>query len=305
MPKPMRGQWPAGAALYNFRRLVPGGLQRTYAGPMHATALFPSPPHQDASSLWTRAVAMLGSLLGFVGTPAGLLRERDTPSRERREIGIMLAPVEAMVRSLLMSAAIAWLTTTDEGEDMLREAAREGRRAECQPPPRRAASACAAPQDDTCTNEAPATPEAIQEDLLTDADVQSLLAPSHCRFALQEPCEWNRQRRPARRRARSRPSRRRARRKPPRNLALARRYEALCNAMADPHAAMLAMAYDLARRNLDGLYVPTPRNWIDKRWGRACSDIRQARRTSSNRFQWYKAYRNRTRTLALPPPQPG
>jgi hypothetical protein len=265
---------------------------------MQTTQSLASHPH--ASPLWARAAAMLGALLGFVGSPAGLLRERDTPRQERREIGIMLAPVEAMVRSLLMSAAIAWLTTTDEGEDMLRDAERETRRAESQPPPRRAAR-----QEDACTDEAPATPDPIREDLLTDADAQALLAPRHCKFALQEPCEWNRQRKPTRRHARAVRSRRRARRKPPRNLALARRYEALCNALADPHAAMLAMAHDLARRNLDALYVPTPRNWIDKRWGRARADIREARRASSSRFQWYQAYRDRTRILALPPPQPG
>jgi hypothetical protein len=254
-----------------------------------------------------RAAAMLGSLLGFVGPPAGLLRERDTPPRERREIAVMLAPVEAMVRSLLMSAAIAWLTTTDEGEDMLREAAREARRAECQPPPRRAAvSSCAAPQEDATTDETPATPEVIPESTLTDADVELLLAPQRCRFELQEPCEWNRKRRPARRHARaSRARRRRVRRKLPRNLALARRYAALCNAMADPDAAMLAMAHDLARRNLDALYVPSPRNWIDEHWGRAHADIRLARRASFNRFRWYQAYRDRTRLLALPPPEPG
>lgn len=301
----MRGQRAIGNVLYSFRKLVPGGLQRTYVWDMHATVPFSSPPHQDATSLWMRAVAMLGSLLGFVGSPAGLLRERDTSRRERREIGIMLAPVEAMVRSLLMSAAIVWLTTTDEGEAMLREAAREARRAECQPPPRRAAvSSCAAPQEDARADEALAAPEAVPESTLTDADVQSLLAPQHCRFKLQEPCEWNRQRRPARRHARAAHARR-ARRKPPRNLALARRYEALCNAMADPDAAMLAMAHDLARRNLDMLYVPTPRNWIDAAWGRAHADIRLARRASCTRFRWYQAYRNRTRLLALPPPEPG
>jgi hypothetical protein len=255
-----------------------------------------------------RAAAMLGSLLGFVGPPAGLLRERDTPPRERREIAVMLAPVEAMVRSLLMSAAITWLTTTDEGEDMLREAAREARRAECQPPPRRAAvSSCAAPLEDTPADETCAAPEVIPESTLTDADVESLLAPQRCRFELQEPCEWNRKRRPARRHARATRARRarRVRQKPPRNLALARRYAALCNAMADPDAAMLAMAHDLARRNLDALYVPSPRNWIDENWGRAHADIRLARRASCTRFRWYQAYRDRTRLLALPPPEPG
>jgi len=283
---------------------------------MQIAAHLHASPHAEPSRLWARAAQLIASLISFIGPPAGLLRMRDTTPRDRREIGFMLAPIEALVRSLLLADAIAWLTGTDEGAEMLQEAAREARRSgpPQQPARRAAASARTVPQDDPFTDEKAAAPEpaAAPEDArenapgdaLSDADIARLLAPSHLRFALHEPTQWGREPPPPRRAAAARSSRR-ARRRPPANLALARRYEALRRIIADPHAAMLVLARDLARRELGMLYVPTPRNWIDERWGCGRSDIYRARRVSFTRFCFFEAHRKRIRTLALPPPEPG
>lgn len=269
-------------------------------------------PHADPYGLWARAARLIASLLDFIGPPAEILRARDTTRRERRNIGFMLAPIEALVRSVLMSAAIVWLTTTDEGEEVLRQAARDARRPEPSPPQpsrRAAAPARAAQQDDACTEEISATaetaPEDAPEDALSDSEIALLLAQDRLRFGLHEPTCWGRPDPPPRRAAAARSSRRVRRRKPPRNLALACRYEALRRIFDDPQAAMRELACDIARRDLVMLYVPSPRNWIDERWGAGQAEVRLARRASFTRFCWYEAHRKRIRTLALPPPEPG
>jgi hypothetical protein len=276
-------------------------------------------PHADTARLWARAAQLVDSLVAFLGPASALLSATEVTPRERREIGLLLAPAEALVRSLLMSDAIAWLTGTDEGETMLREAAHAARLAQCEP---QTSSPAASPErvhpDDPDippeiapeTEQAcePATTPAADADpadaVISDAEAASLLAPSHLHFPLQEPCEWNRARRPSRNmpaRARRTTLRRRKRRRP--NLVLARRYEALCRVCGDPQAAMLALAHDLATRDLRNLYVPSPRNWIDERWKRGREEVRHARAIAFAEFCAFE--KSRSIPPARPPPEPG
>jgi hypothetical protein len=285
------------------------------------SALRVESPPADTAMLWARAAQLVDSLVAFLGPASALLTATNVTSRERREIGLMLAPAEALVRSLLMSDAIAWLKGTDEGETMLREAAHAARLAqgEQQPSSHAAATqaspqACVHPDDPDISPEiAPESEQACGQEtapanpadaVISDAEAAKLLAPEHLHFALQEPCEWNRARRPPRNApARPRRTTRRRRKRPPPNLALARRYEALCRVCGDPQAARLALARDLATRDLGNLYVPSPRNWIDERWQRGREDVRRARAISFTEFcAFVKA---RSIPPALPPPDPG
>jgi hypothetical protein len=259
-----------------------------------------------------RAASLLASLVAFLGTPADLIRDGDTTRRERREIGVMIAPIEALVRSLLFSAAIAWLVCTSEGAAMLREARRNAASPAPQPerkPARtRAASAKHTsvshdPYTDEVENPAPAADAASASSSPSDADIAAWLAPASLRF---QPCEVMRScivaEKPA---AAPAAPRRITRRRPPPNLTLARRIEVLRHIMADPRAAILALARDLATRDLGSLYVPTPRNWLDDLWSSACAAIRLARRISFTRFCFFERHRDRIDMLALPPPEPG
>jgi hypothetical protein len=88
-----------------------------------------------------------------------------------------------------------------------------------------------------------------------------------------------------------------------RAVLLARRIEVLRRIIADPRSAMLALAHDLATRQLAGLYVPSPRNWIDKRWVLGRGEIREARTRSFALFCDFEKLRDGAH--ALPPPEPG
>jgi hypothetical protein len=288
------------------------------------SALRVESPPAGTAMLWARAAQLVDSLVAFLGPASALLTATNVTSRERREIGLMLAPAEALVRSLLMSDAIAWLKGTDEGETMLREAAHAARLAQCEPQPSSHAAAthaspqaCVHPDDPDIPPEiAPESEQACEQETapteaadaacaaISDSEAASLLAPEHLAFALQEPCEWNRARRPSRNApARPRRTTRRRRKRPHPNLALARRYEALCRVCGDPQAARLALARDLATSDLGNLYVPSPRNWIDERWQRGREEVRHARAISFVEFcAFVKA---RSIPQALPPPDPG
>ena len=274
-------------------------------------SLSADPPRAQPAWLWARAASLLASLISLVGSPADLIRDCDITRRERREIGSMIALIEALVRSLLFSAAIAWLVCTSEGADTLREARRNAARPAPQPERKvvrkRTASATHTsascdPHTEEMQSPAPAEDGASVSGSLSDAAIAAWLAPATLRF---EPCEVKRSGIITDKRTAAPVSAHHIIRRPPPNLKLARRIEALRHIIADPRAAVLALAHDLATRQLDLLYVPSPRNWLDALWSSACAAIRQARRISFTRFCFFESHRERIDTLALPPPEPG
>jgi hypothetical protein len=262
-------------------------------------------PHCQPSRLWARAAELIGSLIRIIGSPAILLRNGETTRKERREIGFMIAPIEALVRSLLMSEAIAWLIGTDEGAEMLRNARRAPAQPAPEPEPKRAASAArTSPPDDPPTDESdPAEIHVIAGSRFTNAELKAYLAPAHLGLEVYDIIRSGRVLSTARPAATGSP--RRDIRRPPPNLTLARRIETLRRIIADPRSAILIVARDLATRNLDFLYVPSPRNWIDERWPDGRGDVYAARHISWTRFLYLEQTRNRIDTLALPKPEPG
>ena len=271
---------------------------------MQTTAHSHAPLHAP-SRLWARAADLIATLIRIIGPSAMLIRDGETTRRERREIGFMIAPIEALVRSLLMSEAIAWLIGTDEGADMLRNARGSPAQPAPEPESNRATSAArTAPPDDPPTDESnPAEIHVIAGSQFTNAELAAYLAPAHLGLEAYDFIRSSSVVRAARPAATG--GSRRDMRRPPPNLKLARRIETLRRIIADPRAAMLALARDLATRDLGLLYVPSPGNWIDERWPDGRSDVYKARRISWTRFLYLEQTRDRIDTLALPPPQPG
>lgn len=294
-----------------MRQIRPGS-RCAYTAHMQTTPSLPAnPPRAEPAWLWARAASLLASLISFLGSPADLIRDGDTTRRERREIGAMIALIEALVRSLLFSAAIAWLVCTSEGAATLREARRNAARSALQPQSKAArtrtasakhTSASVEPHTEKLESPAPAADDASVSSSPSDAAIAAWLAPASLRF---EPCEVMHSCIVAEKPTVAPASPHRIIRRPPPNLKLARRIEVLRHIMADPRVAILALARDLATRDLGQLYVPTPRNWIDALWFSACAAIRQARRISFTRFCFFERHRNRMDTLALPPLEPG
>ena len=77
----------------------------------------------DGPSLWARARQRIEQLMDFLGSPARFARIATLAVRERREMNIMIAPLEYLVRALLMAEAIAMLVCTEEGAALMRAAA--------------------------------------------------------------------------------------------------------------------------------------------------------------------------------------
>lgn len=264
---------------------------------MQTTPSLPSDtPGASTAWLWTRAAALMAALLVFIGSPARLIRSPTSTRRQRRALNRMIAPIEALVRSLLMSDAIAFLTGTEEGAEMLRTGRAEAG-GDTQPatPAHAIAIACEGLREDPTTDDM-ASPAADGE--ATDADTAKMLAPKRLRF---RPYEFvhpgyvvsGDKRKPA---DPAHPPRRRI--SP--IVKLARRIAALRLIIANRRQAMLALARDLAARPLHDLYVPSPRNWIDERWVFGHGEIRDARRISSARFRDFE----KTRSAPQAPPQP-
>ncbi len=267
---------------------------------MQTTPSLPSDtPGANTAWLWTRAAALMAALLVFIGSPARLIRSPNTTRRKRRALNLLIAPIEALVRSLLMSEAIALLTGTEEGAEILRNGGRDAAGDTQQAAPARAASAPREAQQESPSTDETTTPAASGE--YTDADIAKILAPKRLYF---QPYEIVRHgyvvsgvpRKPA---DPANPPRRRA--SP--NTRLARRIEVLRLIIANPRPAILALARDLATRQLDDLYVPGPRHWIDERWVFGHGEIREARSISSRRFRDFGKTRNAQH--ALPQPEPG
>lgn len=84
--------------------------------------------HVDPAALWERAARLVKSLFASIISPAHLIRAPEPTRREPRALQNMIAPIEALVRSLLMSEAVAWLLGTEAGAETLREARRNAQR---------------------------------------------------------------------------------------------------------------------------------------------------------------------------------
>lgn len=247
----------------------------------------------DPVHLWARAAALLATLVVIIVSPAQLIRAGFLAPEDRRSLDALIAPIETLVRTLLMAEAIAWLVTTEEGVAMLA-------RAQSAPAPRRATQSAAA------RTRASVEPVAQQSaGNLSDAEVARLLAPPRLRFRLYDtlrPTSYVMDQPEPRPVAPGYPPRR------PSALAalrLARRAEALRLIIARPRSAMLALARDLARVPLLNLFVPGVRNWIDPRWPHGRIDIHAARLLASPRFRYLMEWRDRLEIIALPPPRPG
>jgi hypothetical protein len=261
----------------------------------------------DLAWLWSRAAAMVAAVVLIFGSPTRLVRAGLTRS-QCREFDHSIAPIEALVRSLLMSEAIAWLTTTEEGAETLRSA-------RVTPPPAAAARTAHASTEDAThapPQDAPSTEETItQDDLtedqieeceagaadLTDEDIVRLLT-AKLNFDPYEPMPrysrvTGKTRAPAARTSA-------ARRRKLASLRNARRLEVLRRILEDPQHAMKILARDLAARSFAGLYIPSPGNLIDERWTTGRDEVRSARILSFAAFCDFEKVRD-----ALPQPEPG
>lgn len=256
----------------------------------------PDPWRADAAHLWARVAALLAALIARVASPAQIIGAPCLTPQDRRLLDRLIAPIEALIRLLLMSDAIAWLLTTEEGAAELARAQ--------QPPPSATPSPlpCAREQRETSMPAETARPpsEPPGED-----GIARLLAPAHLRFRLYDT--WGRticvcEQPPPPRREHAAPRRRRFRCAATR---LARRIEAVRLILVNPRPAMLALARDLARIPLHGVYVPSVRNMIDRRWLHGRLDNHAARLLARARFLFLDATRDRLAIRALPPPEPG
>lgn len=272
--------------------------------------------HVDPAALWERAARLVKALFAGIISAAHLIRAPEPTRREHRALENMIAPIEALVRSLLMSEAVAWLIGTQAGAEVLRDARRDARRKaarDAEPAPPKATHARAQSAARTSAVESPPPcdapmPDAPAEEAIpeiTEAEIAAFLAREKLGF---QPYENGRaghivaecKRAPA-----DPARRRRKRRRITRNMKLARRAEVLRLIIADRSRIVEALARDLAARELASLYVPSPRNWIDARWSCGRSEIREARRASFTRFRYLHQTRQRDEILTLPPPEPG
>jgi len=267
-----------------------------------------SPP-AGAAWLWGRAAALIAVLFTFIGSPARLIRSGGLTRSQSRGLNRMIAPIEALVRSLLMADAIAWLLGTEEGADMLRnarqDAANKARAASHSVASAMRTTAGEAPCTDDPDNVAPAESENVSATTdLTDAGIAAMLAPDRLRFRPWEIVRHGYDVTGAARAA-STDRRRASARRLTAAILLARRIEALRLIIANPRPMMLALARELAAGSHGDLYVPSPRHWIDDRWTFGHGEIREARRASFTRYRFFQTLRARDAILALPPPAPG
>lgn len=71
------------------------------------------PTTHDAPTLWSRARQLCSEVADFVRTAASLAQRWRIARRDRRDILIRLAPVEALTRSLLLVEAVTFLLTPE------------------------------------------------------------------------------------------------------------------------------------------------------------------------------------------------
>lgn len=98
------------------------------------------PTSHPVPTLWERARALFDATVSTIGSAFALAYRQSLRRTERRELLIRLAPVEKLVRTLLIIEAITFLLMTPEGRRLRREA-RACAIPGVQPPPARSQEA--------------------------------------------------------------------------------------------------------------------------------------------------------------------
>jgi hypothetical protein len=257
-------------------------------------------PLPRVPDLWRRAYDLMESLLDNLTSAARLARASTLQREQRTILHAMIEPLERLVRSLLLSDTIAWLTTTDEGADIMRE---EANHCDQQPAARPASGSAPAPTT-RADPRASQTPEPNVEPNTTrdiEAEIARALDPKHLRFRLADP-ERTPHATPATRRD---PPGRDPARRPNAGLRFARRVEALRLIIANPLPMVSILARHLARRHMPPMDVPTPWTPLRYSFGLGAKEIILARAIGAARYRFFRDLKRCRDTRALPPPRPG
>lgn len=257
----------------------------------------------DSPSLWARARQRIEQLMDFLGSPMRFARIATLDWRERREMNIMIAPLECLVRALLMAEAIAMLVCTEEGAALMR-AANEARDAPAPPQPRATTAASTVTHAASPTPPPPATetPPAQAPDP-ADA-IARALDPKRLAFRLADrltgPVETM-QAPP--RQASAAPHARTFKLND--GIRYARRLESLRLILANPEPLILIFARHLAARVFPAIEVASPHKQMPPAIAAQGREVILARALSYARMLFFHQHRQRIFTRALPPPQPG
>jgi len=267
-------------------------------------------PLPRVSDLWRRAHVFVENLLDGLTSAARLARAVTLPRDQRTFLHAMIEPLEHLVRSLLLSDTIAWLTTTDEGADIMRE---EAARRDAQTAAKLASTSAPAAtiRSDQRASRAPeprADPGATRD---IEAEIARALDPKRLRFRLTDP-ECPPHATPATRRDPSeremtKPdmAQRDMTRRPNAGLRFARRVEALRLIIANPLPMVRILARHLARRHTPPMDVPPPWTPLPDTFGPGARELIPARAIGVARYQFFQKLKHRRDARALPPPLPG
>ncbi|OYX47631.1 MAG: hypothetical protein B7Y90_12560 [Alphaproteobacteria bacterium 32-64-14] len=251
----------------------------------------------DSPSLWAHARQRIEQLMDFLGSPVRFARIATLDRREHREMNIMIAPLEYLVRALLMAEAIAMLVCTEEGAALMR-AANEARDAPAPPPPRATVPA----RVRTETGSPAQTRDA-------DAIIARALDPKRLAFRLIDaPMAPAPQTKAAPRPSSAPP--RAISIKPPESklnhgIRYARRLESLRLILANPNPMILILARHLAGRILPPVEIASPHKPMPHAIACQGREIILARALSFARALFFQQHRQRIFKRALPPPRPG
>ena len=254
----------------------------------------------DGPSLWARARQRIEQLMDFLGSPARFARIATLARPERREINIMIAPLEYLVRALLMAEAIAMLVCTEEGAALMRAAA-EARDKPAPPQPRTTMAAS------TVTHAAsPAAPPATETPPTPAPDPAAAIAraldPKRLAFrladAVKEPVEEvETAPRPASATQRAPASKQND------GIRYARRLESLRLILANPEPLIRIFARHLAARVFPAIEIARPHKSMPPPIASQGREIILARALSYARALFFHQHRQRIFTRALPPPE--
>jgi len=261
----------------------------------------------DGPSLWRSARERIRSLIAFLGSPAQFARIARLSRMERRDVGRMIAPLEHLVRALLMADAIAWLVGTEEGAALMREAAttRDAPDTHEQPTPSRPRPVHAASKAEHAS---PADRSAATSDASPDEIIARALDPERLAFRLADPLPQPKQTTASTRHhahvERAKPDAPSATRSND-GLRAACRLEALALVIANPMPMILVLARHLAQRILPPLEIASPHKPMPLHIARDGRDLILARALGFARSLFFHEHRRRIFTYALPAPDPG
>jgi len=261
-------------------------------------------PLPSVPDLWRRACDLMENLLDRLTSADRLARTATLQRDQRTYLHAMIEPLERLVRSLLLSDTIAWITTTDEGADIMREEANRREKPAVAKPTSASVPApvIRAEQPASQTTEPhvqPATATDTTQDI--DAEIARALDPKNLRFRLTDP-ERTVHATPVTSRD---PPVRDTGMRPDAGLRFARRVEALRLIIANPMPMVRILARHLARRDMPPMDVPTPWTSLRYTFGLGAKEITLARAIGVARYWFFQQLKRRRDTPALPPPNPG